>query len=138
RGDSPLANPRTEYGWSKVETERELRALQRERVPITIVYPGGVIGPDQPTLDATLEGIVGARTMGWPRTSGGVSLIDVLDLAMALAAAVQPGRAATRLMPGGRFFPWDRLGAPCDCTPGSRARRRALPSPGLLATGTPP
>ena len=57
RADSPLASPRTEYGRSKVQTELELRALQDEGAPITILYPGGVIGPDQPTLDATLEGI---------------------------------------------------------------------------------
>ena len=136
QGDSPLSNPRTEYGRSKVETERELRALQSERVPITIVYPGGVIGPDQPTLDATLEGIVGARTMGWPRTSGGVSLIDVRDLAMALAAAVEPGRGSRRLMLGGRFFPWDELGTLCDDITGVRAMRLPLPKPVLLAAGT--
>ena len=135
RGDSPLAHPRTEYGQSKVETERELRALQSEGVPITIVYPGGVIGPDQPTLDATLEGIVGARTMGWPRTSGGVCLIDVRDLAMALAAAVEPGRGPRRLMLGGRFFPWDELGALCDDITGVRAMRLPLPKPVLLAAG---
>src|SRR5207248_1793049 len=111
--DSPLAHPRTEYGRSKVETERDLRSLQDEGVPITIVYPGGVIGPDQPTLDATLEGIVGARTMGWPRTSGGVCLVDVRDLAAVLAAAVEPGRGPRRLMLGGPFYTWAQFGALC-------------------------
>jgi len=134
--DSPLAHPRTDYGRSKVETERELRALQDDGVPITIVYPGGVIGPDQPTLDATLEGIVGARTMGWPRTSGGVCLIDVRDLAAALAASIAPGQGPRRLMLGGRFFTWAELGTLCDDITGVRAMRLPLPKPVLFAAAT--
>jgi len=134
--DSPLAHPRTDYGQSKVETEKELRALQDDGVPITIVYPGGVIGPDQPTLDATLEGIVGARTMGWPKTEGGVALIDVRDLAAALAAAVVPGRGPRRLMLGGRFFSWYELGDLCDDLTGVRATRLPLPKPLLFAAGS--
>jgi nucleoside-diphosphate-sugar epimerase len=136
RADSPLAHPRTEYGRSKVETELELRALQDEGAPITIVYPGGVIGPDQPTLDATLEGIVGARTMGWPRTSGGVCLIDVRDVAAALAAAAAPGRGPRRLMLGGPFFTWAQLGALLDEITSVRAMRLPLPRPVLFAAAS--
>jgi dihydroflavonol-4-reductase len=136
RADSPLAHPRTEYGRSKVETELELRALQDEGAPITIVYPGGVIGPDQPTLDATLEGIVGARTMGWPRTSGGVCLVDVRDLAAVLAAAVEPGRGPRRLMLGGPFFTWAEFGSLCDELTGVRAMRLPLPKPVLFAAAS--
>jgi nucleoside-diphosphate-sugar epimerase len=136
RADSRLASPRTEYGRSKVETERELRALQDAGEPITIVYPGGVIGPDQPTLDATLEGIVGARTMGWPKTSGGVCLIDVRDVAGALAAAVEPGRGPRRLLLGGPFLSWAEFGALCDDITGVRATRLPLPKPVLFAAGS--
>jgi nucleoside-diphosphate-sugar epimerase len=136
RADSPLAHPRTEYGRSKVETEQELRALQDEGVPITIVYPGGVIGPDQPTLDATLEGIVGALTMGWPKTSGGVCLVDVRDVAAVLAAAVEPGHGPRRLMLGGPFFTWAEFGALCDELTGVRAMRLPLPKPVLFVAAS--
>jgi nucleoside-diphosphate-sugar epimerase len=134
--DSPLASPRTEYGRSKVETERELRGLQDDGAPITIVYPAGIIGPDQPTLDATLEGIVGARTMGWPRTTGGVCLVDVRDVAAVLAATVQPGRGPRRLVLGGPFFTWAELGALCDEITGVRATRLPLPKPVLFAAAS--
>jgi nucleoside-diphosphate-sugar epimerase len=134
--DSPLATPRTEYGRSKVETEVELRALQDAGAPITIVYPAGIIGPDQPTLDATLEGIVGARTMGWPRTTGGVCLVDVRDVAAALAATVAPGRGPRRLVLGGPFFTWAELGVLCDEITGVRAMRLPLPKPVLFAAAS--
>src|SRR5690606_25530798 len=75
--ESRLASPRNDYGRSKVIAERELRERQDAGEPITIVYPGGVLGPDQPQLDATLEGIAGARRQGWPLAPGGVCLIDV-------------------------------------------------------------
>jgi nucleoside-diphosphate-sugar epimerase len=133
RAESPLASPRTDYGRSKLLTEQELRAMQADGAPITIVYPGGVIGPDQPSLDTTAEGLVAARTQGWPRTAGGVCLIDVRDLAAALAAAVVPGAGPRRLVLGGRFFPWAALGSLVDDLTGVRAWRMPLPKPVLFA-----
>jgi nucleoside-diphosphate-sugar epimerase len=131
RADSPLASPRTEYGRSKLLTEQELRQLQDGGAPITIVYPGGVIGPDQPSLDSTAEGIVGARTQGWPKTKGGTALIDVRDVAEVLAASVAPGMGPRRFMLGGRFFTWAEFGALLDDLTGVRARRLPLPKPVL-------
>ncbi len=137
RADAPLGRPRSHYGRSKLLTELELRARQDRGEPITIVYPGGVIGPDQPHLDATLEGIVGARTQGWPKTTGGVCLIDVRDLADALAATVTVGAAAPRrLVLGGRFFTWAELGALLDELTGVRAMRVPLPKPALVGLGS--
>jgi nucleoside-diphosphate-sugar epimerase len=133
--DSRLASPRNEYGRSKVETEHELRARQAGGAPITIVYPGGVFGPDQPHLDAGIEGILGARTGGWPVTAGGVSIIDVRDLAEILAAVVEPGQGPRRLLAGGRFTTWAELGALLDDLTGVRTRRIRFPVPLLLGTG---
>ncbi len=136
RPDSPLASPRTDYGRSKVVTETELRARQDAGDPITIVYPGGVIGADQPHLDATLEGLVAARTQGWPRTSGGVNLVDVRDVADVLAACLTPGAGPRRLLLGGHFLPWAELGALLDDLTGVRAWRAPLPKPVLMAFAT--
>ena len=91
-----------------------------------------MVGPDQPALDATLEGIVGARTTGWPRTSGGVCLLDVRDLADALARTVDAGLGPRRLVLGGRFSTWAELGALIDDITGVRARRAPLPKPVLF------
>lgn len=134
--DSPLANPTADYGRSKLATEQELRALQDDGAPITIVYPGGVLGPDPPSIDATIEGIIAARTQGWPKTSGGVCVIDVRDLAEALAAAVRPERGPRRLMLGGPFYSWAELGALLDELTGVRAFRLPLPKPVLFGAAT--
>lgn len=133
---SPLASPRNAYGRSKVEAERWVRARQAAGDPVSIVYPGGVIGPDQPRLDTTHEGIVGARRYGWPMAPGGVSLLDVRDLAAALAAAVVPGRGPRRLVLGGAFLTWPELGDLTDEVCGVRARRVPLPKPVLVGAGT--
>ena len=133
--DSPLAEPRNEYGRSKVAAERWVRARQDEGAPITVVYPGGVIGPDQPNLDAAMEGIASARRIAWPMTSGGVCLLDVRDLAEILAATLQPGQGPRRLLVGGCFLTWPELGDLTDELCGARARRAPLPRPVLVGTG---
>jgi nucleoside-diphosphate-sugar epimerase len=134
--ESRLASPRNEYGRSKVASEHELRAMQDDGVPVTIVYPGGVLGPDQPHLDATLEGIAGARRTGWPMAPGGVCLVDVRDLAALLAALVAPGQGPRRVLAGGHFTSWPALGDRTDEILGVRARRVPFPKPLIYATGS--
>jgi nucleoside-diphosphate-sugar epimerase len=134
--ESRLASPRNEYGRSKVQAEKELRALHDEGAPVAIVYPGGVLGPDQPQLDATLEGIAGARRTGWPRCPGGVTLIDVRDLAEVLTATLVAGLGPRRLLAGGHYLTWAELGALTDDILGVRARRIWFPTPLLYASGS--
>jgi nucleoside-diphosphate-sugar epimerase len=134
--ESRLASPRNEYGRSKVASEHELRALQDGGAPVAIVYPGGVLGPDQPHLDATLEGIAGARRTGWPMAPGGVCLVDVRDLATLLAALVVPGQGPRRILAGGHFTTWPALGDLTDEILGVRARRVPFPKPLIYATGS--
>jgi nucleoside-diphosphate-sugar epimerase len=134
--ESRLASPRNEYGRSKVQAERDVRAMQDAGSPVTIVYPGGVLGPDQPHLDATLEGIAGARRSGWPMAPGGVSLVDVRDLAAVLAAAMEPGQGPRRLLVGGHFLTWPALGEVIDGLLGVKARRVPFPKPVIYATGS--
>lgn len=134
--DSPLASPRNEYGRSKLAAERWVRDKQAEGAPITVVYPGGVMGPDQPRLDAAMEGLASARKVAWPGCPGGVTIIDVRDLAEALAAALVPGRGPRRLLLGGPFLTFGEYGDLTDELCGIRARRLPLPGPLLRAAGS--
>lgn len=125
--DSPLASPRNAYGRSKVDAERVARGFQDDAAPITIVYPGGVFGPDQPTLDSAMEGVAGALEQAWPMPRGGVTIVDVRDLAEILVAACVPGQGPRRLMCGGRFLRWTEFADLCDELTGVRCRRFVVP-----------
>jgi nucleoside-diphosphate-sugar epimerase len=133
--DSPLASPSTPYSRSKLESERFARALQERGSPVVIVYPGGVFGPDQPTLDSALKGLQGALEQAWPMTTGGLTIIDVRDLAQILAETLERGCGARRLLAGGRFVSWPDLADLCDELTGSRCRRMVMPAPLLRALG---
>jgi nucleoside-diphosphate-sugar epimerase len=132
---APISAPLGEYGRSKVETERELRRLQDGGRPITIVYPGGVVGPGAPSIDATVGALVGGRKQGWPVTTGGTCILDVRDLATALVATLEPRRGPRRYMLGGHFFGWGQLCDVLDELTGVRAKRIRVPRTMILAVG---
>ncbi|MEU8150223.1 NAD-dependent epimerase/dehydratase family protein [Nonomuraea sp. NPDC048901] len=125
--DSPLASPRNAYGRSKVEGERYARELGG----VTIVYPGGIIGPGQPTLDALNEGLRAGLRWGWPIVPGGVGVLDVRDLAVALARCFTPGRRDRRYLLGGHFLTWRQLAAICAEVTGRAGLTYRMPG-GLL------
>lgn len=133
--DSPLASPRNPYGRSKVEAERFARGLQEQGKPVTIVYPGGVFGPDQPTLDAAMEGVKGAIEQAWPMTKGGVTIVDVRDLGQIIARTIAAGQGPRRFMAGGRYLSWPEFADLTDRLTGVRCRRMVVPGPVLLGIG---
>lgn len=134
---SPLADPRSNYGKSKIGTEHFTRGLADADAPIVVFYPGGVTGPDQPVLDSNMEGIVESLKRGLPicRT-GGVTVIDVRDLATAITAALEPGRGPRRYMAGGRYFDWDRYAALLEQVSGHPLRRFPVSARALRGMGT--
>jgi deazaflavin-dependent oxidoreductase (nitroreductase family) len=134
--ESRLASPRTEYGQSKLDAERYVRRLQDGGAPVTIVYPGGLLGSDQPSHNAMMEGLAGALRTLWPVPTGGVSVLHVDDLAEALARMVDPGRGPRRLVLGGDFLRWAELADLCDELTGVPCRRLAFPGWTVLGLGS--
>lgn len=104
----PVHSTEAPYAKSKADSEHYARELQAAGRPVTIVYPAGVTGPDDAGLNVmsmVLMGVVGAEFL-MSAPSGGWSLVDVRDLAGAIAAMVVPGRGARRYMAGGNTVDW--------------------------------
>lgn len=97
---SPLGVTLGPYTQSKVESERAARDRQDNGAPVTIVNPGGILGPHDPYLgesNETIRDILRGRLPTWPR--GRLQWVDVRDAAAVVVAALdRPGRRY--LVPG--------------------------------------
>jgi nucleoside-diphosphate-sugar epimerase len=133
--DDPIRGLETTYGRSKVEGERFSRELQARGAPLVAIYPAGVFGPDDPNLGEPTKGLRDGIRFGWPISAGGVSIVDVRDLAEIIAAALEPGCGPRRFMAGGHFASWPELADLCDELTGRRALRIPMPTPLLRGIG---
>jgi len=131
--DDPIRGLTTSYGRSKTESERFARDLQARGAPIVCIYPAAVFGPDDPGPGESTKGLRDAIRYGWPIVAGGMSIIDVRDLAEIIAAALEAGRGPRRYMAGGHFASWSELADLCDSLRGKRALR--IPMPAALLRG---
>jgi len=133
--DDPIRGLDTTYGRSKAAGERFARELQARGAPIVAIYPAAVFGPDDPGPGESTKGLRYGIRFGWPITSGGVSIVDVRDLAAIIAATLAPGLGPRRLMAGGHFTTWSELADLCDALTGRSAPRVPVPAPLLRGIG---
>ena len=99
--DAPPVPSKMPYGQSKVEADLYLRELQSGGAPIATLYPGGIIGPDDPSLSDSCKAIKhrvenGFRIFG----EGGMQYLDVRDLAAIICALLEEGDRGRFLVPG--------------------------------------
>ena len=106
--DSPLAEPLSAYGAQKREIELFARSLPG---PVVGVVLGGVYGPVSPHLDSSFAAVLGGLTMGMMAPRSGMGLVDVRDVAKALAAALEPGRGPRRYLLTGQYVTWEEWAA---------------------------
>jgi nucleoside-diphosphate-sugar epimerase len=99
----PVVDAVNPYTRSKALAEELARDRQAAGAPVVIVYPGGVCGP--PVGDLVGEAATGLESIlkiGLVAvTEGGINVIDVRDLGLIFAAALEPGRGPRRYMAGG-------------------------------------
>ncbi len=133
--DDPVRGLETTYGRSKSEGERFARELQTRGAPLVAIYPAGVFGPDDPGPGETTKGLRDGIRFGWPITTGGISIVDVRDLAEIIAATIEPGRGPRRFMAGGHFASWSELASLCDALTNRRVLRVPVPAPLLRGIG---
>jgi nucleoside-diphosphate-sugar epimerase len=132
--DSPVTMTDEVYAGAKAGGELVARELQAAGAPVTITYPGGVWGPNDPNMGEQ------TRAVGWivrlrsvPDTTGGYLVIDVRDLARVHAAAMTPGHGPRRYLVGGTWFTGRDLAALITGLTGRRVF--ASPSPPWMLRG---
>jgi dihydroflavonol-4-reductase len=97
------------YVNSKHEAELEAFRLASHGLPVVIVNPTFVLGPDDPT--GTSMGLVRRFLLGRipAYVDGGLNIVDVRDVAAGHLLAERKGEVGERYILGGRNFTLDRL-----------------------------
>jgi dihydroflavonol-4-reductase len=108
--ESPVAPATNPYAESKAASERYARELQDAGHPVVCVYPGGVLGPDDPGLSEAMRAALIWRRITMADINSGFLLIDVRDVAAIIAAALIPGRGARRYLAGHHYLRWRVMG----------------------------
>jgi nucleoside-diphosphate-sugar epimerase len=109
--ETPLAEPLSAYGAQKREIELYARELSDGGTPVVGVVLGGVYGPISPHLDSAFAAVLGGLTMGMVAPPSGMGLVDVRDVAKALAAALVPGMGPRRYLLTGDYVTWEQWAA---------------------------
>jgi dihydroflavonol-4-reductase len=128
--DDPVVTGESAYGRSKAQAEDFVRGLRAAGAPISILYPSGVLGPDDPGLAESMRGLVALVKTCVFRTSGGWLAVDVRDVADSVRAVLEAG-ATGGFITAGHFFGWEALADLVGDLAGHRVRRIPVP-PRLL------
>ncbi len=125
--DAPIAKSKHIYGQSKAQAEAYVRNLQAQGEGVKTVYPGGIIGPDDPARSATLMSLLYRMTQGFRITSGGTQQIDVRDLAAFIVALLEKndGKPA-RYLTAGHYMAWREFADLLDAISGKKLPRSEI------------
>ena len=131
--DSPLVRSRTRYGRSKAECDAWVRERQAEGGRVAIVYPPGVVGPDDPGFSESVKAYRSflRRTL---QSEGGNQLLDARDLAWLLVRMLEEGTCG-RVIAAGHYFDWDEFTALLEGVTGAEIPRLAAPGWALRSMG---
>jgi len=132
--DSPVKQPRGTYCRSKAESERVARGYQEQGAPVVIIYPGSVIGPDDPYLNDSNRNMVQFAKTG-STMRGGIPIVDVRDVAKVHAAVMEPDRGPRRYIITGHYIALPDLVAMLHEITGRHGRIVAMPAGMVMAVG---
>lgn len=135
--DLPVGEATDGYGRSKAQVEEYARSLQDSGAPVSITYPGMVLGPpagDQ--FGEAAEGVRGAlQVRSLPGRSAAWLVVDVRDLATLHAALLEPGQGPRRYTAGGRRLAVRELAAMLSDVSGQTLYAVPLPDVMLRVAG---
>jgi nucleoside-diphosphate-sugar epimerase len=105
--DSPLAEPLSSYAAQKRDIELFARELAASGAPVVTMVLGGVYGPVSPHLDTSFAAVLGGLVMGMVAPPSGMGIVDVRDVALALASCLEPGRGPRHYLLTGAYVTWE-------------------------------
>jgi nucleoside-diphosphate-sugar epimerase len=122
---SPLVESKTHYGRSKAECDAWVREQQAQGGHVGIVYPAGVVGPDDPGLSESVKAYR-AYLRGTLKSEGGNQMVDVRDLSLLLVRLLENSTRG-RIAAGGHFHDWDEFTEILSRVTGAQIPRIAAP-----------
>ncbi|MBV9088644.1 MAG: NAD-dependent epimerase/dehydratase family protein [Mycobacteriaceae bacterium] len=135
--DLPVVGGTDGYGKSKAQVEVYARGLQDAGAPVSITYPGMVLGPpagDQ--FGEAGEGVQAAlRLRAIPGRGAAWLVVDVRDVAALHAALLRPGQGPRRYTAGGHRVPVSELAALLGDVAGIRMVAVPVPDTVIRAAG---
>ena len=123
-------SPIDEYAKSKAEGEIVARKLQGEGHPVVIIWPSGIIGPDDVGVSVAAKGIarlLKAPIIPLPQT-GGILMHDVRDLARVLSRCLTAKQGPRRYGVFGHYLDWPETEIFLESVTGKRLRTITLPN----------
>lgn len=131
----PATGADSPYTRSKALADAWAREQQHAGAPLVIVYPGGVTGPGAgDALGEVAEGFTSMLRSGCLVVrQGGITIIDVRDVARVLVACLQPGFGPRRYMAGGDLTTLPEIARIIRDVTGRRFPM--LPTPGFVLRG---
>ena len=127
------------YTKSKIGAELVARQHQAAGRPVTCVYPGGVIGPMDPSPEltdsmATTRDLLKGSVVPFPRDVN-MSWVDVRDVARVCIGALEPGRGPRRYLVSGPLITMGEFTDAFSRLTGRRMRHLSPPVPLMLGMG---
>jgi nucleoside-diphosphate-sugar epimerase len=134
-GLPPATRAASPYTQSKALADELVRQRQDDGAPAVIVYPGGVNGPAAGSAYGEVaQGFISMLKTGFlALDDGGITVIDVRDLAAVLVATLVPGQGPRRFMVGGQLMTLPEIGTVIRQLTGRRFP--VLPTPGAVLRG---
>ncbi|MEQ8840603.1 MAG: NAD-dependent epimerase/dehydratase family protein [Acidimicrobiales bacterium] len=134
--DHPVDGGDEAYGRTKAACERMARSHQDQGRPVVILYPSGILGPDDWNGSVNLASTVLWLEKGFPmakRLSG--SWVDVRDLAEIIAVSMTPGNGPRRYLAMGTHLTAVDHHARIEEAIGIKLRKLPTPQPVMWVWG---
>ncbi|MEM7140781.1 MAG: SDR family NAD(P)-dependent oxidoreductase [Actinomycetota bacterium] len=103
--DHPVGGDNSTYGRTKAACDRLARGYQDDGKPVIILYPSGIMGPDDWNESINLGSYKVWLEKGFPKSKGfSGSYVDVRDLAEIITASMAPGGGPHRFLAMGTYL----------------------------------